>query len=115
MPLLVVQTNNHHLAITEADLENYAGMFLKAAPTRWSVFRIDTTVVSQHWPEKITNPMPYKSMDPCLRPWRVIMVADNAPALLHNNLVLNLNDPCAIEDPSWIQARHDGMGPLVVR
>jgi alpha-glucosidase len=41
---------------------------------------------------------------PLTTPWRFVMVADSPGGLLENNdLILNLNDPCAIEDPSWIR------------
>jgi alpha-glucosidase len=41
---------------------------------------------------------------PYTTPWRVVMVAPSPNALLQNNdLFLNLNDPCAIEDTSWIR------------
>lgn len=41
---------------------------------------------------------------PLRTPWRLIMVADSAVALLENNdIFLNLNDPCAIDDTSWIR------------
>ena len=37
-------------------------------------------------------------------PWRYIMIGDTPGELLENNdLLVNLNDPCAIEDPSWIR------------
>ena len=39
---------------------------------------------------------------PCKTPWRSIMVCDSATEVLASRLVLNLNDPCAIEDVSWI-------------
>ena len=35
-------------------------------------------------------------------PWRTIQVADDACGILASRLVLNLNDPCAYEDTSWI-------------
>jgi len=41
---------------------------------------------------------------PLTTPWRFVMVADSPGRLLENNdLVLNLNDPCAIADTSWIK------------
>ena len=39
---------------------------------------------------------------PCKTPWRAIMVSDDARDMLSNNLILNLNDPCAYKDVSWI-------------
>ncbi len=39
---------------------------------------------------------------PCHTPWRSIMVCDKATDALRSRLILNLNDPCALEDVSWI-------------
>ena len=39
---------------------------------------------------------------PCVTPWRTVQVACSAPEMLASRLVLNLNEPCAIEDVSWI-------------
>ena len=39
---------------------------------------------------------------PCKTPWRTVMVCESATDVLASRLILNLNDPCAIEDVSWI-------------
>ena len=39
---------------------------------------------------------------PCHTPWRTVMVCDKATDALRSRLILNLNDPCALEDVSWI-------------
>ncbi len=39
---------------------------------------------------------------PCQSPWRTVMVSDDARDMLSSNLILNLNEPCKIEDTSWI-------------
>lgn len=36
-------------------------------------------------------------------PWRTIIVSDDARDMLASNLILNLNEPCKIEDTSWIK------------
>ena len=41
-------------------------------------------------------------MAPCHTPWRTVMVTDNACDVLASKLILNLNEPCKIEDTSWI-------------
>ncbi len=41
-------------------------------------------------------------MAPATSPWRVIMVSDDAAGILANKMELNLNEPCKIEDTSWI-------------
>ena len=39
---------------------------------------------------------------PCSTPWRTVMVSDDARDMLSSNLILNLNEPCALDDTSWI-------------
>ncbi len=39
---------------------------------------------------------------PCITPWRTVEVTPSAEAMLASRLVLNLNEPCALEDVSWI-------------
>ena len=39
---------------------------------------------------------------PCHTPWRTVMVCDKATDVLRSRLILNLNEPCALEDVSWI-------------
>lgn len=40
---------------------------------------------------------------PCHTPWRTIMITDDARKTLASRLILNLNEPCKIEDTSWIK------------
>ncbi len=40
---------------------------------------------------------------PCHTPWRTIMVTDDARRTLASRLILNLNEPCKIDDTSWIK------------
>ncbi|MBR4829976.1 MAG: glycoside hydrolase family 97 protein [Muribaculaceae bacterium] len=40
---------------------------------------------------------------PCQTPWRTIMIVDDACKVLASRLILNLNEPCKIEDTSWIK------------
>ena len=39
---------------------------------------------------------------PCNTPWRTVIVSDDARDMLSSNLILNLNEPCALDDTSWI-------------
>jgi len=39
---------------------------------------------------------------PCNTPWRTVMVTDSATKVLQSRLIYNLNEPCALEDVSWI-------------
>ena len=40
---------------------------------------------------------------PCTTPWRTVIVSDDARDILASRLTLNLNEPCKIEDTSWIK------------
>ena len=40
---------------------------------------------------------------PCKSPWRTVIVSDDARDILNSKLTLNLNEPCAYEDVSWIK------------
>ena len=39
---------------------------------------------------------------PCHTPWRTVMVCEKATDVLASRLILNLNDPCILDDVSWI-------------
>ena len=39
---------------------------------------------------------------PCKTPWRTVMVCESATDVLASRLILNLNDPCVLDDTSWI-------------
>ena len=39
---------------------------------------------------------------PCMTPWRTVQVCETATDVLRSRLILNLNEPCALEDVSWI-------------
>lgn len=40
---------------------------------------------------------------PCQSPWRTVIVSDDARDILASRITLNLNEPCKIEDTSWIK------------
>ena len=40
---------------------------------------------------------------PCVSPWRTVIVSDKATDILASRITLNLNEPCKIEDTSWIK------------
>ena len=40
---------------------------------------------------------------PCVSPWRTVIVSDDARDILASRITLNLNEPCALEDVSWIK------------
>jgi alpha-glucosidase len=95
IPLLVETPDQLWIAITEANLTNYAGMFLKRRGN-------GSALVSQLSPQTNDLNLSVKTSLPAESPWRVIQVSDVANSLLESDLVLKLNEPSKISDPSWI-------------
>ena len=90
-PLTIQTAADVYVAIAEANLVDFARMKLSPAADR------PRTLVSD-LAGPVVAPLPLTT------PWRVVMVAESPGRLLENNdLLLNLNDPCAIEDTSWIK------------
>jgi alpha-glucosidase len=90
-PLTVEIDGGPAVAVAEARLVDYARMRLRPVPGR------PHTLVSMLG-SAVAASTPYTT------PWRVLMVGDTPGQLLERNyLILNLNDPCAIEDTSWIK------------
>lgn len=84
-----------HLSIHEAALTDYAGMKLKQNENIPLAFECDLVP----WPDNIK----VRSDKAILTPWRTILVSPDAESLVESNLILNLNEPSKIEDPSWIE------------
>ena len=86
------------VAITEANLTNYAAMYLtRSEGDAAGTLRASLSPLPGHRLVKVRASTPHAS------PWRVIMIAPTAAKLIESNLVTNLNDPCAIADTSWIK------------
>ncbi len=62
----------------------------------------DRTFVFRTWLTPDAEGFKGRMQAPCKTPWRTIMVCPSATDVLASRLVLNLNDPCKIEDTSWI-------------
>jgi alpha-glucosidase len=96
-PLLVERPGGGWLAVMEANLTDYAGMYLAREAEGESVL---TTRLSPRPGEPnvaVRAGLPHES------PWRVFMIADKVERLVESDLVLNLNAPCALADTSWIR------------
>ena len=63
----------------------------------------DKTFVFQSWLTPDAQGAKGYLQVPCHSPWRTIMVSDDARKILASRLILNLNEPCAIADTSWIK------------
>lgn len=62
----------------------------------------DTTFVFRTWLCPDATGYKGRLQAPCHTPWRTVMVCEKATDVLASRLILNLNEPCAIEDVSWI-------------
>ncbi len=101
LPILLELDEGPAVAITEARLRDWAGLYLRAAGG-------DTPAL-----ESRLSPLPGESevggvkvrtSTPCRSPWRVVWLAERAGDLIESDLLLCLNNSCAIEDTSWIRA-----------
>ena len=82
-----------YINIHEAALVNYPCMHLDLNPETLT-FTSHLTPDAQGWKGYMQTP--------CKTPWRTVQVAPSGAAQLASRLVLNLNEPCAYEDVSWI-------------
>jgi alpha-glucosidase len=94
MPVLFEYPKGLYLAITEAALHDYAGMYLmkhnNVLESRLSPLPHQTEI-------KVKATLPHNS------PWRVMMISDRAGAFIESNILTNLNEPCKIKDVSWLK------------
>ncbi len=90
-PLTIEINNGLFVSVAEARLVNYARMRL--SPDKGRPYTLVSSLSSQ-----------VKADTPYTTPWRVILLGDTPGQLLERNyLILNLNEPCAIDDVSWIK------------
>ncbi len=85
------------LAITEANIDNYAGMYLQHINGR--SFTLAATLAP-----RVDRPdVSVEASAPMSTPWRVLMIADQPGRLIESNIVLNLSEPSKLADTSWIK------------
>lgn len=94
-PLLVKVEDKAWVAIHEAKVVDWAGMFLDGDN--------DKTLHAKLAPWPVDSPCLTKIDGDRYSPWRVIMIGDNPGTLIESEILNNLNDPCAIDDTSWIR------------
>ena len=95
-PLLVQFDGGLAVALAEARLVDYARTRLQ--PVKDAPFTLKAHLASAVEANTAEATAAFTT------PWRVVMVADSPAELIERNyLLLNLNDPCAIEDTSWIK------------
>jgi alpha-glucosidase len=92
--LMMKSFDGLYINIHEAELVDYSCMNLNLD---------DSSLVFESWltPDAQGNKCHLQA--PCHTPWRTVMVSDDARKILASNLILNLNEPCALSDVSWIK------------
>jgi len=93
-PLLLKNEKGLWLNIHEAALLDYSCMHLNLD---------DKNMVFTSWLTPDVDGSKGHIQTDAVSPWRVIMVGETAKDILASRIVLNLNEPCKIEDTSWIK------------
>jgi alpha-glucosidase len=96
LPLLFKRPGGGWAAVTEADVDEYAGLYL--APTAGSA-----TLSARLSPLPREPKVAVRAALPHASPWRVVMAARRAGRLIESDLVLHLSKPCVLKDTSWIK------------
>lgn len=92
---LMLKTNDGlYINLHEAALINYSCMHLNLD---------DKNMVFESWLTPDANGDKGYMQAPANSPWRTIIVSDDAREILASKMTLNLNEPCKIEDTSWIK------------
>jgi alpha-glucosidase len=93
-PLTIRTKSGLHLSLHEAALVDYSGMDLRRVEGR----DLKATLMPSSTGAKVSRDLPLAT------PWRVIMIAPDAPALYKSaQIILNLNEPNKIGDVSWFK------------
>ncbi|HEY2348629.1 MAG TPA: glycoside hydrolase family 97 protein [Puia sp.] len=93
-PLMMKTGDGLYLNIHEAALVNYAAMQLHVNTKTYS---LNTSLVPDAYGNKAYLHAPFKT------PWRTIIVSDKATEILSSKMILNLNEPSALSNTSWIK------------
>ena len=86
--------NGLYINLHEAALVDYSCMHLNLD---------DKNMVFESWLTPDAQGNKGYLQAPCHTPWRTVMVSDDARDILASKLILNLNEPCKLEDTSWIK------------
>jgi alpha-glucosidase len=92
-PLTMKLADGTHVAIHEAALIDYSGIWLQ----RVEGTRFKTVLIPGAGAAKVTRGTPF------VTPWRTVILADNAPGLYMSHIELNLNAPNALGDVSYFK------------
>lgn len=92
--LMMKSADGLYINLHEAALVDYPCMSLELD---------DKTMTFRSWLTPDAQGKKGYMQTPCQSPWRTIMVSDDAREILASKLTLNLNEPCALKDVSWIK------------
>ena len=101
LPLLV-QTSAAWVALTEADLFDWAGMWLNRSDPAGKQIEKGVTLCARLAP-RLDGQGLVKATAPHPSPWRVLMIGRQPGQLIESDLVLDLSTPCQLADTSWIK------------
>ncbi|MDT0643737.1 glycoside hydrolase family 97 protein [Zunongwangia sp. F363] len=111
-PVLVELPGGIKAAITEADLESYPGMFLKAGESKNSLkgdfapYPLEEVQGGHNGLQSyVTKRAEYLAKTSGTRnfPWRIVIISEEDKELLNNDMVYKLASPSRIKDVSWIK------------
>ncbi len=97
LPLLVELPGTGWAAVLEANLTDYAGLYLARPDAP------DGALTSRLSPHPGETDIAVRAALPHDSPWRLILVGSDARQLLESDTVLKLNAPSTIADTSWIK------------
>jgi len=98
MPLLMEYNKDCWVAITEADIDNYAAFYVG---TNGTANHLTTKLVPL--PGEAEDGVKVRFQDEVNTPWRVLMIGDNPGILIESEIIQNLNEPCALDGTGWIK------------
>lgn len=101
LPFLVKVKDICYAAITEANIEDWAGFYIGRIDAAGAGVTLSTKL--SPLPRQSENGVKVKISSDHFSPWRVILLGKEPGRLVESEIVMNLNDPCAIEDVSWIK------------
>ncbi|HEX4849629.1 MAG TPA: glycoside hydrolase family 97 protein [Puia sp.] len=108
---LLIDEGEVKLGVTESDLDDYPGMFLRGTNSNvlqgeFASYPLEERIEGGEFPESIVSKRAnYIARIPGTKnlPWRVIIIARKDKDLPANDLVYRLGSPSRIKDISWIQ------------
>ncbi|WPU94848.1 glycoside hydrolase family 97 protein [Mucilaginibacter sabulilitoris] len=104
LPLLIELDRRHYAAITEANIDNYPGLYIGSLKTdTGATDKIDLVTKLSPLPGENENGVKARFTNNQLTPWRVIMLGGSPGKLIESELIQNLNPPCALKETTWIK------------